>query len=487
MAIGSENDINLSNENFFSDSTTNLNSSGWSNRSHVELIAPPGYTESTIPVISVYCVMLVIALTGNLSVVITLFRTRRHRRSRVSLMIFHLAVADLMVACIMIPLEIGWRITVEWYAGNIACKIFLFLRAFCLYLSSNVLVCVSLDRCFAVVYPLRVTDARKRGKCMLGVAWLVATLYSIPQSIIFHVQQHPEIPGFWQCVSFGSFSTPRMEAAYNLFCLTAMYFGPLAAISIAYTAIVCEISNRSDRSRAKDDGGDRTASGALRLRCNALTHIERARQRTFRLTITIVLVFIWCWTPYAVMTLWYTIDKESAVKVDTHIQDGLFLMAVSNSCVNPLVYGSYAIKTCRYPWTSHRTNNIRLLGNSRLGLHRRSTGTYTRTSAVTRFTVARENIDLIKNTIPVLPQTFIDDRLDQQHYHLHFHNTRTVSSVPRVDNSSCNEIANMPDECVRQKTPSNRITFHSDPTPHMRDTVESFNELTRSLDTGGWR
>uniref|UniRef100_A0A1B0DK44 G-protein coupled receptors family 1 profile domain-containing protein n=1 Tax=Phlebotomus papatasi TaxID=29031 RepID=A0A1B0DK44_PHLPP len=200
--------------------------------------------------------------------------------------------------------QIGWRITVEWYAGNVACKVFLFMRAFCLYLSSNVLVCVSLDRCFAVVYPLRVTDARKRGKCMLLTAWILAALYSIPQSIIFHVQQHPDFPGFWQCVTFGFFATPRMEAAYNLFCLTAMYFGPLAAISIAYTAIVCEISNRSDRSRTKDEGGDRTASGALRLRCNAMTHIERARQRTFRLTITIVLVFIWCWTPYAVMTLW---------------------------------------------------------------------------------------------------------------------------------------------------------------------------------------
>lgn len=34
-------------------------------------------------------------------------------------------------------------------------------------------------------------------------------------------------------------------------------------------------------------------------------------------------------------------DRESAEKVDKGLQDALFIMAVSNSCVNPLVYGTY--------------------------------------------------------------------------------------------------------------------------------------------------
>ncbi|XP_047004899.1 vasopressin V2 receptor-like [Schistocerca americana] len=64
------------------------------------------------------------------------------------------------------------------------------------------------------------------------------------------------------------------------------------------------------------------------------------------MTITIVAAFIWCWTPYVVMTLWYMFDRESAKKVDQRLQDALFIMAVSNSCVNPLVYGSYAMRSC---------------------------------------------------------------------------------------------------------------------------------------------
>ncbi|GLV31177.1 Adipokinetic hormone receptor [Carabus blaptoides fortunei] len=163
------------------------------------------FNENSLTVVIVYCVLFLVAAVGNLTVFITLFKSR-HRKSRISLMITHLAVADLMVTFIMIPLEVlvwlydfesdatqihnfiytlytqvGWRLTVQWLAGNLACKVFLFLRAFGLYLSSNVLVCVSLDRYFAILHPLRVNDARRRGKLMLACAWIVSLLWSVPQ------------------------------------------------------------------------------------------------------------------------------------------------------------------------------------------------------------------------------------------------------------------------------------------------------------------
>nr|XP_049461844.1 adipokinetic hormone/corazonin-related peptide receptor variant I-like isoform X2 [Anopheles coluzzii] len=490
-------------------------------------ITAPGHTDSTVAVIIVYCVLFVIAAGGNLSVVITLFRSRRHRRSRVSLMICHLAVADLMVAFIMIPLEVGWRITVQWHAGNVACKVFLFMRAFCLYLSSNVLVCVSLDRCFAVIYPLRVSAARKRGKIMLGGAWFIAFVNAMPQSIIFRVQQHPQVPGFTQCVTFGFFATPGLETAYNLFCVIAMYFLPLMIISGAYTVILCEISNRSREKETSDSN----STGTMRLRCNDLTHIERARQRTLRLTITIVVVFVWCWTPYVVMTLWYMFDRESAAKVDVAVQDGLFLMAVSNSCMNPLVYGSYAMK-CRLPCRRRNT-----LGGAQTpnAAQRRSTASLLRstgggtgagagaagpgtsgviaggsglaTTATTRFynRLSSGNNNTANNTA---------NNNGNYHNNTAKHTSATGSKTgPSVSGllgihrkgggkehnarpggywaggsgkgcqPSYSEFAMLADE---HSLMLSRPSFYSDPTPHELDSSVECG-LTRSLDTGGWR
>jgi len=105
----------------------------------------------------------------------------------------HLTIADLVVTFVMIPIEIAWRITVQWIAGNIACKICTFLRAFGLYLSSNILVCVSLDRYFAILHPLKVSDARRRGKIMLAIAWGFSFVCASPQVSFLFISRFSEL------------------------------------------------------------------------------------------------------------------------------------------------------------------------------------------------------------------------------------------------------------------------------------------------------
>ncbi|CAN7979065.1 unnamed protein product [Ixodes persulcatus] len=140
-------------------------------------------TQSLVQVI-VYAVLFVTAATGNVPVFFSLLG-KRHRKSRLKVMIMHLAIADLIVTFVMIPLEVGWRLTVQWTAGNVMCKVMQVLRAFGPYLSSMVLVCISLDRYFAVLHPLKVNDAQRRGKIMLSWAWITSFLCSVPQVSAF--------------------------------------------------------------------------------------------------------------------------------------------------------------------------------------------------------------------------------------------------------------------------------------------------------------
>ncbi|KAG6452056.1 hypothetical protein O3G_MSEX007447 [Manduca sexta] len=221
------------------------------------------------------------------------------------------------------------------------CKLLLVLRAFGLYLSSNILVCISIDRFFAVIYPLRLSEARKRSKQMLYGAWFVALACSLPQSVVFRLQQHPYIVGFDQCVSFDAFSSYRQEVTYNVFCLCAMYFVPLIVITVCYLCIFCEI--RRSSKELDEKCVHRNGTGHVRLRRSDQRVLERARRRTLRMTVTIVAVFALCWLPYATMAMWYMVDRNSAVRVAPGVQDLLFAMAVSNSCMNPLVYGSYTL------------------------------------------------------------------------------------------------------------------------------------------------
>ena len=52
----------------------------------------------------------------------------------------------------MMPLEIAWAITVSWWAGDLLCRLCSFFRIFGLFLSSNIVVCISVDRSDIVTY-----------------------------------------------------------------------------------------------------------------------------------------------------------------------------------------------------------------------------------------------------------------------------------------------------------------------------------------------
>lgn len=61
-------------------------------------------SESLVSII-VYSVLFVCAAVGNVPVFLSLIRNR-HRKSRIKLMMLHLAIADLIVTFIFIPTEV---------------------------------------------------------------------------------------------------------------------------------------------------------------------------------------------------------------------------------------------------------------------------------------------------------------------------------------------------------------------------------------------
>ncbi|XP_047506016.1 adipokinetic hormone/corazonin-related peptide receptor variant I-like [Pieris napi] len=121
-----------------------------------------------------------------------------------------------------------------------------------------------------------------------------------------------------------------------------MYFVPLLVITACYVRIFYEIQASSKGITEKHEHTN--GIGQVRLRCSDRRVLERARQRTLRMTVIIVFVFALCWLPYVTMAMWYMVDRESASQVPPKVQDLLFAMAVSNSCMNPLVYGTYTLK-----------------------------------------------------------------------------------------------------------------------------------------------
>ncbi|XP_046753635.1 adipokinetic hormone/corazonin-related peptide receptor variant I-like isoform X3 [Diprion similis] len=322
----------MANNDTWENTTAMLNSTG--NTTAEPTLEPDMiFNEGHVIAIVTYSILMVISAIGNSTVLVLIRRRKGNTRSRINTMLMHLAIADLLVTFIMMPTEIGWAATVSWNAGDAMCRIMAFFRMFGLYLSSFVLVCISVDRYYAVLKPLHLMDVDRRGKVMLTIAWVGSTICSLPQMVVFHVDNHPVFTWYEQCITYNTFPSYTHELTYSLFGMVVMYALPLIVIIFSYASIIIEIYKRSRESFTD------------KMRRSSLGFLGRAKIRTLKMTIIIVLVFFVCWTPYYVMSLWYWIDRPSAQKVDLRIQKCLFLFACTNSCMNPIVYGVFNIRS----------------------------------------------------------------------------------------------------------------------------------------------
>ncbi|BES91166.1 hormone receptor [Nesidiocoris tenuis] len=305
--------------------------------------------------IACYSVLFIISAIGNISVLILLLRQSMKIRSRINYMLIHLAVADLMVTFILMPMEIVWAATVSWWGGDLCCRIMQFFRTFGLYQSSFVLVCIAIDRYNAVLKPLMLSAATKTGRTLIKFSWVTAALCSLPQTVLFGVHKHPEHPWYEQCMSINSLIPNAHElVTYSIFNMLIMYILPLAIITYCYGSILKEICKQAD----KTDTGE--------LRRSTKEFLAKAKTRTFRMTVTLILAFFACWTPYYFITLWYFIDRPSAEKVDYTIQRALFIFASANSSINPIVYGVFNIRRRKTVRTRTRESNITCTTDARV-------------------------------------------------------------------------------------------------------------------------
>ncbi|KPU72958.1 uncharacterized protein Dana_GF14951, isoform C [Drosophila ananassae] len=311
---------------------SHLNTNNTNGTTHLskDMVFNDGHRLSII----VYSILFVVSTIGNSTVLYLLTKRRLRGPLRIDIMLMHLAIADLMVTFLLMPLEIVWAWTVQWRSTDLMCRLMTFFRVFGLYLSSYVMVCISLDRYYAILKPLK--RSYNRGRVMLACAWLGSIVCSIPQAFLFHVEEHPVVKGYFQCVTFHTLRNEFDNRLYQIASMSAMYAFPLIVFIYCYGSIYLEIYRKSQRV-LKD-------VIAERFRRSNDDVLSRAKKRTLKMTITIVIVFIICWTPYYTIVIWYSLDKSSVSQVNSLVRKALFIFASTNSCMNPLVYGLYNIR-----------------------------------------------------------------------------------------------------------------------------------------------
>lgn len=155
----------------------------WSPRpeSAEEPLLLPTFSPAAQARVAATFVLFVLSAGCNVAVLRAAGGRRGGGRSHIRVLLRHLAAADLLVTVVVMPLDAIWNITLQWRAGDLACRLLMYLRLLAMYASAFVTVVISLDRQAAILRPLAIARARCRNRAMLRAAWMLSAALAVPQ------------------------------------------------------------------------------------------------------------------------------------------------------------------------------------------------------------------------------------------------------------------------------------------------------------------
>ncbi|XP_074506614.1 oxytocin receptor [Sebastes fasciatus] len=261
---------------------------------------------------------------------------RRKQLSRMRVFVFHLCVADLVVTFFQVCPQLMWDITDRFVGPDILCRLVKYLQVVGMFASTYMIVVMTLDRYQAICNPM-VTFQRRRARWNGPVcaAWCVSLIFSLPQIFIF--SRVEVAPGVYDC--WAQFIKPWGPRAYVTWTTLVIFILPTLMVIVCQVRIcrTVRINFFHMKTHQQQHVAEQQASKQLSSsRASSVAGVSKARVKTVKMTVVIVLAYIICWTPFFTVQLWSVWDVEAPTHTATFTI--LMLLASLNSCANPCIY-----------------------------------------------------------------------------------------------------------------------------------------------------
>ena len=281
---------------------------------------PAGYA---VPVI--FALIFFVGIVGNGTLIFTVSKNKAMRNTP-NIFIVSLALGDLILILVSVPFTATIYTFTEWPYGESMCKLNEFLQSLSLGVSVFTLTALSGDRYTAIVDPM----SKHKGNPLLRTLliacciWGLAILLAIPELVAAHIvhknyegivlelcESHPQSWGSWY---------PQFHVMFRF----VIYFAlPMVIIGVFYI-LMARILIQTTKNMP---GEGKSGQGQKQM---------EARKKVAKVVLSFVLVFIVCWLPRHIYTLWYYYDP-GLYNMFWHIFKIIgFCLCFINSCINPL-------------------------------------------------------------------------------------------------------------------------------------------------------
>ncbi|KAI9560199.1 serotonin receptor-like protein [Daphnia sinensis] len=202
-------------------------------------------------------VLILATIIGNVFVIAAIL-LERHLHSVANYLIVSLAVADLLVACLVMPLGAVYEISQRWILGPELCDMWTSSDVLCCTASILHLVAIATDRYWAVTNLDYIHNRNvSRIGTMIFLVWAVALIVSVAPLFGWKDAE------FLDRVNIQQRCLISQDVSYQIFATCATFYVPLAVILIVYWKIF-QTARRRIRKRVNHQQGQQLDHSPLK-------------------------------------------------------------------------------------------------------------------------------------------------------------------------------------------------------------------------------
>ncbi|XP_068198692.1 5-hydroxytryptamine receptor 1B-like [Antennarius striatus] len=302
---------------------------------------------------------------SNAFVIATIYQSRK-LHTPPNFLIASLAVTDLLVALLVMPISAQYTVSRTWTLGQVLCDVWLSSDITCCTASILHLCVIALDRYWAITDAVEYSKKRtpRRAAGMIATAWVIAVSISLP-------------PLFWRQVKAEEVTSCNVNTDhifYTVYSTLGAFYIPTLLLIALYGRIYAEARKRILK-QARQRPGKRLTSAHLvnsspasaassasltygtndGSSCDAATpcapggvavtvsdallekkRISAARERKATKTLGVILgAYIVCWLPFFMYTLLVPVCASCS---HAELFDAFTWLGYLNSLINPLIY-----------------------------------------------------------------------------------------------------------------------------------------------------
>ncbi|MFT7812052.1 neuropeptide FF receptor 2-like [Arapaima gigas] len=288
---------------------------------------------ATIALTVMYVLSFVVGFVGNIMSIKVLTSKRNRRLSGVSTtrsLLINLAVCDLMVVCVCMPITLGHKIYTVWVYGDFLCRAVPFTQATSVSASVLSLTVISVNRYYSVHSPLNARSFFTWRKIFVAIIVVWVLSLSICMPLIFmnkrdEIQLIEGLPLVFP-ICREIWPHAKMKQAYN-----ALLFVTLYCLPVAFNLTISFLTGQKLWSTSQCFTEFDSRSQAV--------HSSRlkTRKKIAKMVVALVLLFAISWLPLYLTDIWIEREEHPSPWV-LQLRPFAQWLGLTNSSLNPICY-----------------------------------------------------------------------------------------------------------------------------------------------------